>query len=362
MLLHVKKENDNINVTGDKPVDHSAGGIHVPKVTLQDIADELQLSKSLISKIINNRDVRVSDEVRKKVLDKIKEYNYVPNRVASALSSKKMNLIACIVTNTNYDFYTDLVFYIEQEAFRQGYNIILCNIAENTAREANYLKLYQSGLIDGILASSSDGTSNRELYEQIHHDGFPIVFVDRYIPDTGISVVATENRQGAYILTQELIQKGHKRISFVGYDFATKTTVQKNRYMGYARAMEENGLTQQLLYAAEEGERSLERALQEDRPTALVMISSWQIPEILKLCRKYGMKVPRDLSIATFDEFRLPYNSMNDIQTTRVVEEPLIILKQDVQALARAAVDVLIDQINGVSKEEIHKFIPPYFE
>jgi len=335
----------------------------VTKVTLQTIANELQVSKSLISKIINNRDVSVSDKVRQQVLDKIKEYNYVPNRAAAALNLKRMQLIACIVINTSYDYYSDLVYNIEQYAFRKGYNVVLCNAAEDVEREKKYLEMYGTGLFDGILVATSDGVSNRELLEKIHNEKFPLVFVDRYIPDLGISIVATENHHGASILTTELIQRGRKRIDFVGYGFSDKTMVQRERFNGYTAAMQEHGLKPRIVYTDNQHEHNLENMFRDsdNRPDALVMISSWQIQDMLRLCRKYGLKIPRDILIATFDEFRVPFNTMNDIQNTKVVEDPILIIKQDVKRVATTAVDVLLDEIESGPKNVQH-FINPYFE
>jgi LacI family transcriptional regulator len=339
--------------------------VNLAKVTLQTIADDLNISKSLVSKIINNREVRISDDLRKQILDRVEYYNYVPNRAASALSSKKMYLIACIVINTNYHFYSELVFQVEKYAFKHGYNVVLCNVAEDVDRERKYLEMYSSGLFDGILVATSDGISNIDIFKRIHKEGFPIVFVDRYIPDIGISVVATDNYYGSYVLTKELIQRGHKDIDFLGYGFADKTIVQKERYNGYAAAMAGNGLKSRLVYTDDKHKNNLDKIFQseKDRPTALVMISSWVIEDVLSLCRKFDIKISRDLSLATFDEFSIPFNSMVDIQNTRVVEEPILILRQDTKRIATTAVDVLLKKIAGdTGVENTQEFILPYFK
>ncbi len=332
------------------------------RVTLKTIADDLSISKSLVSKVLNNRKVRVSDELRQQIIDRVEYYNYVPNRAAAALSSKKMYLIACIVINTNYHFYSDLVFHIEQYAFKHGYNVVLCNVAEEVERERKYLELYSSGLFDGMLVATSDGVSNRDIFNRIQKDGFPIVFVDRYIPDIGISVVATDNYYGGYVLTKQLINQGHKHINFVGYSFADDTIVQKERYQGYADAMAEKGLKPRLVYTHNKHKNNLDTALKskEERPTAIVMISSWVIENVLSLCKRYGIKISRDLSVATFDEFSVPFNTMEDIQNTRVVEEPILILKQDTKKIATTAVDVLLREMsNNTSIEKTEEFILP---
>ncbi|MDR0652905.1 MAG: LacI family transcriptional regulator [Synergistaceae bacterium] len=332
-------------------------------VTLQEISNELHISKSLVSKIANNRYVRVSDDVRVKVLEKIREYNYVPNRAATALNSKKMYLIACIVTNLSYHYFPELVSYIEQYAFSLGYNVVLCNVAEDVKREKKYLEMYSSGLFDGILATSSDGISNTELYKRIHDEDFPIVFVDRYVPNIGISFVTTDNRAGANILTRKLIQSGHKKICFLGYKFANHTVVQGERFSGYEQAMLEENFIPRMVYMDGDSSENLQMIFNapDERPTAIVMISSWQIQGVLHLCRKYMLRIPRDFEIATFDDFQLPFNTAEEIQNAKMLDSPMLILRQDVKAVAAAALEVLLREIDG-DRQNVQKIIQPLLD
>lgn len=325
------------------------------KITLKFIAEKLNVSKSLVSKVLNNRTVGVSDDMRERILAISREYNYTPNRIAASLALKKTNIIGCIIPNVYFDFFSQLSYGIESNAREHGYNVIMCNAAENNKLEYDYLRLYQSGAIDGLLVIPCDDHSNAEVYQNIIKDEFPLVFVDRYINGVNASLVSTDHINSFYFLTELLIKKGHRRILYVGHNLSTSSSVQTERYRGFAKAMKDYGLDEQNVNIMSDiniEEHLLTNIMslpEGKRPTALVMISSQDIRPILKICKRNGFTIPHDLEIATADELRIPFTTQEDLELSYVVKAPMIIIEQQIEVIAKEAVKLLVNQIEGKS-------------
>lgn len=330
------------------------------KVSLQFIADKAGVSKSLVSKVINNKEVRVSDGTRAKILDLAKEYIYIPNRMAAGLRTHKTNLIGCIMPKLHTGFFASLVDAIEEEARSSGYEIILCNSQENTELERRYLEFYKSGMMDGMLINPSDNVKNQDIYFSMLKENFPFVFVDRYIEEINASFVTTDGYYGANMLTNELIKRGHKKILFLNHGQSRNTSVQIERYEGYKDAVKAKGLVPKRSYVEQEKpfeEQGMFKILTgANRPTALCLVSSMDIYYVLKLCQKLDYLIPKDIELATFDRFSLEYSDSANMELARYIQRPPIIVEQNVMAIGKRAVEIICNQIENrdIDRTELH--------
>lgn len=337
------------------------------RISLQFIADKAGVSKSLVSKVINNKEVRVSDETRKKILELAKKYIYIPNRIAAGLRTRKTNLIGCIMPKLHTDFFAALVDAIEEESRKFGYEIILCNAQENADLERRYLELYKSGMMDGMLINPSDNVKNQPIYLSMLQENYPFVFVDRYIQEINASYVTSDGYFGGRLLTDELIKRGHKKILFLSHDKSRNTSVQIERYEGYKDAIKKNGLISKRSYVEVEKlieEQGMYKILtSHDRPTALCMVSSMDIYYVLKLCQKLNYHIPKDIELATFDRFSLEFSDCTNMEIARYIERPPIIVDQNPAAIGKMAVETICKQIEDreTPKTEIH-LVPQLIE
>ncbi len=333
------------------------------KITLSFLAEELRVSKSLVSKVLNGRRVGVSDATRERILAVAEKYNYRPNRMAVSLSDKKSQIIGCIIPNVYFGYFSELSYWIERIAREHGYNVLMCNADEDINLEQEYLRLYQTSVVDGMVVVTCDDHSSANLYQAMVRDGFPFVLMDRYVNGVNASLVCTNHNEAFYYLTKLLISKGHRRILYIGHSLSTDSSVQTERYRGYARAMIEAGCDEQTINIMEDIDienhllASVMSLPPGKRPTALVMVSSQDIRPILMICRKNGFTIPKDLEIASIDEMRIPFTTKEDLELSRVVQEPMIIIKQQPELLARAAVELLLSQIDGEDMRPVTKLI-----
>lgn len=121
------------------------------KTTLLDIANDVWLSKTTVSMVLNKKDINVSEETRNKIFEAAKRLNYIHNSLARSLSTKKSYTIDFIITDIENPFFSEIAKAIETEAEKYGYSMILCNTFNSGSKEEEYVTLLISKLIDGVI-------------------------------------------------------------------------------------------------------------------------------------------------------------------------------------------------------------------
>jgi len=185
----------------------------IKKTLLEDIAKELNVSKTLVSMVINGKGdaYGISKKTQEKVLAKAGEMEYTPNVFARALRTGKSHLIALLVADISNPFYSNIAKYVEKELASKGYNLMICSTDENVEREEKLISLFaEQHMIDGLIIATTN--TSGEYFKKERLRNFPIVFIDRYLPDIESNYVVANNYQGSLEITELLIQKGCKNI------------------------------------------------------------------------------------------------------------------------------------------------------
>lgn len=183
------------------------------KTLLEDIARELNVSKTLVSMVINGKgdSYGISKKTQEKVLNKASELQYTPNLFARALRTGKSNLIGLLVADISNPFYSNIAKYVEKALAEKGYNLMICSTDENIEREEKLIQLFgEQQIIDGLIVATTN--TSGEFFKKERLRNFPIVFIDRYLPDIESNYVVADNYQGSFELTDLLIHKGCKNI------------------------------------------------------------------------------------------------------------------------------------------------------
>ena len=183
------------------------------KTLLEDIAKELNVSKTLVSMVINGKGdaYGISKKTQEKVLAKAGEMEYTPNVFARALRTGKSNLIALLVADISNPFYSNIAKYVEKALALKGYNLMICSTDENVEREEKLISLFaEQHMVDGLIVATTN--TSGEYFKKDRLRKFPIVFIDRYLPDIESNYVVANNYQGSFELTEMLIKKGCKNI------------------------------------------------------------------------------------------------------------------------------------------------------
>lgn len=273
-------------------------------ISIYDIAKSLNVSASTVSRALQDHP-RISAEVRKMVQRKAREMNYKPNRMAVNLKLGKSNTIGVVVPNINRNFFSSVIDGIEEEAYREGYDVLICQSQESYEKEKKIITSLAQGRVDGVIASVAAGTRDYSHYSALEEDGIPLVFFDRVAEGVKAGRVTVDDYRGGYMVAEHLLGQGRKRIfHFAGHQHVS---VWYNRCRGYRDALEARGIcppdhwimTGEI--SQEEGRVAARRILQlEEKPDAVFCTSDFVALGMMLELLKNGIRVPEDIAICGF--------------------------------------------------------------
>lgn len=204
------------------------------KVTIKDIARELNTNYSTVSRALNNHP-RISEETKSAVKLKAKQMGYKPNLLAQQLKSGHSKTIGLIVPRINRVFFSNVIDGIESVAKKNGYNVLICQSYESAEEEYRNIQTLLSNNIAGLIISFTRETYTSEALSSVQKHDIPLVLFDRTLNDSTVSKVINDNYYGAYQLTTHLLQQGYKKI--VHFSGPLHLVSYKERLEGYQDAL-----------------------------------------------------------------------------------------------------------------------------
>jgi len=209
------------------------------KTTIYDIARELGITVSTVSRALNNVPT-ISEATRQLVLKKAKELNYSVNKIASSLSSGKSNTIGVIVPTMQIHFFAEAVHSIEKELKKHRYSLLLYQSNESYADEVNGVKTLLEAQVDGIIASLSLETQQTAHFQEVIRQGKCLIIFDRTHQDIQAPVVKLDDFEAGYLATRHLIDQGYRNIGFITTN--KEITIFKDRVRGFEAALQDAGI------------------------------------------------------------------------------------------------------------------------
>lgn len=212
------------------------------KATLKQIAKELGVSVSTVSKALNESS-EISEPTKKRVQEYAKLKNYKPNVIGLSLKSRKTKTIGVIIPNILNSFFAKVFSGIEKVADEKGYKVMTCISNESLEKEINVLEMLSNGTIDGFILSVAEETQKMNEYNHfkaIINEGTPIVMFDRIAEEVNCDKVVVDDYESAVNATEHLIQSGCKKIALLST--IDNLSVGKLRAKGFYKAFEKNGL------------------------------------------------------------------------------------------------------------------------
>lgn len=308
-------------------------------VTIKDIASLAGVSKTTVSKVINNKDDSISAATKDKILQIMKEQNYVPNKLAQGLVTKRTKTIGLLIPDIRNPFFTDISRGAEDYARKEGYNIIFSNTDEDYEKEVQCVSMLCEKMVDGIIFAPSSNTSEEEnRYSDLK---IPIVLVDKHIDiQNAKGVVKVDNKNGTYESTKHLIKQGHKEILYLSGPL--KNDIAKERLNGYIRALEKNGgvfKKENVIEGQYKYEWSYEyiKSLDKINFSAICCANDLIAIGAIQALRERNLKIPQDISIVGFD----------DIQTAKLIDPSLTTIRQPAYEMGQKASEILINSLNN---------------
>lgn len=311
------------------------------QVTIKDIARELNVSTSTVSRALKDYP-GISDDTKKKVKDLAEKLHYRPNAVALSLRKSKSFTIGVIIPEVVHFFFSTVISGIEEIAYANGYNVILCQTNEKLQRELSSIETMLDNQIDGLLVSFSKETENFDHFTKLMDQNFPIVFFDR-VPDIENTVNVTVNDfKGAYDATKHLIEQGYKNIIHLA---GPKTLpISAKRKDGYKQALQDHQMilnpewiipcpigTQEESY---EITKTLFKS-NENHPDAIFASNDIAAAGAMMAVKELGLKVPEDVGIVGFSNW----------QFSSMIDPPLSSVEQPGFEMGEKATAMLLEMI-----------------
>lgn len=319
-------------------------------VTMRDVARSVGVSPTTVSHVMNETRF-VSEEIRTKVYQAIRELNYKPNTIARGLRCKKTQNIGMIIPDIAYPFLAEVARGVEDTGFKLNYNIILCDSNGTLEREAVCIDLLQEKQVDGIVfvaAGKSSGHVQALMAQEI-----PVTVVDRELPGLEVDSVLADNRQGGYQATEYLIQSGHRCIGCIAGP--PDLSISSHRVDGYKQALGQYGvpLCDELIVIADfhyqEGYKAMQKLLTSDRrPTAVFACNDMMALGAICAAKDNELRVPGDIAIIGFDDIALA--SFTSPRLTSVAQP-----KHEMGAIA---VELLVERIKEKNRPATKIILP----
>jgi LacI family transcriptional regulator len=322
------------------------------KATLKQIASELNVSVSTVSKALNG-----SPEISEPTKIKIREYaklrNYKPNITGLNLKNRKTKTIGVIIPNILNPFFAKVFSGIEKTAETKGYNVITCISNESLVKEVHTLEMLSNGTIDGFILSISEEAQKSAEFnhiKQIINEGTPVVMFDRVAEEVDCDKVIVDDFESAVNATTHLIKTGCKNIAL--FSSIDNLSVGKLRAKGYYEALKQNNISvNDKLIVLTDSETDLDekmgKVFGKQKIDGIFALDEYASVSALKSGIKKGFKIPEELSLIGFA----------DGVWSRRMTPSLSTVSQHGPEIGEAAVSLLIDELESRDEDYKHKTI-----
>lgn len=210
-------------------------------VTLKFLAEKLKMSVSTVSKALNNYPT-INEYTKKRVQEMARELHFTPNKSAINLKERKSRIIGIILPNLLDHFFTRSIYGVEQFATKNGYNVIISQSHDDLQKEIQSADMLLKSRVDGLIVAISKNTQDFAHLNQFENLGIPVVYYTRN-PSFNLNChkVLGNTFQGCYQATKFLIDRGHKKIAYIGGPKMINFT--HDRFNGYINALNDNHLS-----------------------------------------------------------------------------------------------------------------------
>jgi LacI family transcriptional regulator len=319
-------------------------------VTLRDVGKLAGVSAMTVSRVINGRG-GVDAETQRRVEDAITALDYVPNRIARGLLSQKTETIGLIVPDVVNPFFAPVVRGAETAARRAGYRVLLCNSEGDLRLERAYIEDLVAHRVEGLLLAPANDETRHSIFPLLR-GGFPLVLLDRSLPDSDCDLVVSDSVTGARRMTEHLIAVGHRSIAHL--TDADDTSTGRDRLQGYREALSAAGIAPRddLVFRTTVdrlgGYRAAQEALALDpRPSAIFAVNNMTAVGAMQALRERGLAVPEDMALVCFD----------DVEHLAVLSPFLTVVDQPAETLGSLGAQLLLERIAGKAGQRSRRIV-----
>jgi len=320
-------------------------------ITIKDIAKELKLSPSTVSRALRDHP-DISRPTKNRVISLAQKLDYHPDTIAQSLQTKKTKSIGVIVPEIKQPFFASVINGIEEVAYAAGYTIIVCQSNETFEREVLYTRTLLSHRVAGLLVSLSQTTKNLDHFKILQQRGVSIVFFDRVSDAMEASKVVVDDYNGAFAVVEHLVEAGYKRIAHLAGP--KNLSISQYRLKGYRDALKQHNLPydeELIVYGGlddTDGVVGFQKLLNlKTMPDAVFAVNDPVATGAFVSIKELGLKIPDDIGLAGF----------SNTNVSSLLDPPLTTVEQPSFEIGKTAAHLLIEQIMNADKNFVPKSI-----
>jgi LacI family transcriptional regulator, galactose operon repressor len=310
----------------------------VANVTIKEVAEYAGVSRATVSRVLNNH-AYVAEDVRSRVQEAMNTLGYEPNRAARRLRANSSDLLGLIIPDVENPLFQSLVRGVEDTAYANQLNVMLCNTDDNPEKQKVYLRVMQAERAAGLIVVPTHPNDGRML-APVQESGIPIVLLDRETNDFEADMVRVDNVYGAYLAVRHLIQLGHQRIAVIA---GTQVlTPGRERLQGAYQAFQEMGVAVDPAlvrignFKLESGYELTHTLMRLDTPPDAMFVSNNLMTlGALRALHELDVQIPQQVALVGFD----------DMPWAGDLNPPLTAVSQPGRELGEQAVQLLLRRI-----------------
>jgi LacI family transcriptional regulator len=319
-------------------------------MTLHDLAKELNLSIATISRALS-RPEDVAPPTRQRVLTAVHRHGYTPDGTRRSLRTQQTRTLGVIVSDIRNFFFAAVVKAIEDEARANGYTVLICNADEDSAKEEAALQLLLDRKVSGVINCSIG--ANLDLLRAFQRSGAVLVDLDRESGLQNVDTVVVDNRRGAELATQHLVELGHREIATIAGPQHLSNA--RGRLAGFEDELRSHGISVKKGYVQcgnflqQSGYQCAQKLLSSRHPpTALFVANMEMAAGVIAFVREKGVAIPQQISIVSFD----------DSFWARYIDPPLTVIAQPIEKMGKCTMELLLARLRRGKPAQTVVFSP----
>jgi DNA-binding LacI/PurR family transcriptional regulator len=322
------------------------------RVTIKDLARELNLSPSTVSRALKN-DVRISEKVSKAVQKLAKERGYQPNLLARSLVSDRSCAIGLVINDISWPIFSELSQHIQNAAEQYGYTTFLYSSDNNPKKELKGIESMIARRVDALIVFAHENVENIHFLEQMFRDGYPVVLCND-MENVELDIVTVDYTQSVTQVMDYLLELGHERIAYIGPK--PVTVAEKKRLEGYEKVMKERlGRANKRLIVTGDAypllgyDATMQLLNSGQKPTAIVAFNDTMAVSVIRALHECHYQIPADISVVGFDGLEIGLS----------IYPPLTTASIPIKQMANTAMQMLIQRIEARDQDQVKQIIKP---
>lgn len=311
------------------------------RLSISDIAAELNISKTTISFILNGKakEKRISNGLAERVMKYVKQRDYKPNQLAKSLSTGKTMMIGLMVENISDYFFAQVAYHIEELAYQNGYRIIYCSTDNDLQKTQELIRMFRERHVDGYIITAPAGLGKD--VQGLMDDGLPVVLFDRYLKGVDASYVILDNYKASYDATKYLTAQGFGNIAFVELD--SDQSQMHDRREGYLQAIADAQLVpliKKIPFSSDFDQKvkELVKFIRKNHGIdAIFFATNYLAFSGIKALNQLKMRTPENVALVAFD----------DHEVFNIYSPTITAVAQPIKKLAQQSINALLKMLDA---------------